>query len=826
MGARLSASAATVDAETVVNVNTTVMRLSWVFRLALVVGAGALLLSATLVAIAPRVWRVANAHVEVPVELPDFGDLAQRSYVYDSLGNEIAAFQVENSQPIPISEVPDHVVDAFLAVEDNEFWSHHGVNVRSLFRATLTNFASEGPIQGASTITMQVVKNDYMAGFERDGRYKILQVTYAVRLEKQKTKEEILERYLNTVFFGQNSYGIAAAAETYFGKPVPQLSFVEAAFLAGLVQAPSTYDPIINPEDSRDRFTQVLNRLEADELLAEDERDEAEETFVLPERVRRRPDRTSARTYFSEAVRDYLLNRSDILGDTYDDRYTRLFRGGLSIHTTLDPFLQARAEDARDELPDNGPGIDAALTSIETKTGAIRAMVGGRGFVPGQNEVNLALAPSQTGSSIKLFILAAALQAGATPGDLIDGTHPCTLPNSADPNEPFFEIRGGVNGGIDTLRRHTVRSINCAFARTSQIVGLNRMVDTVYRMAASPYLFSGQSAVDREPIQPFAAFATGANEMSPLDMAAGIQTIANEGVHLEPYYVDFIDDAFGNRVFTHFDPGIQVLDREVALTAIDVLKGVLTSGTARGSLSDFAARRPAIGKTGTQQSNWTAFFVGATPELSTAVMVRDPDRYTPMVNIPEFVDSGVPRVQGGTFPARIWGAYMEDVGLEQFEFADWDRPGAPSRPPARLYLPGTECLFVPVVTVPETSVPPPAAPFATPPPVQGFRTPAAPPTTLPPTTLPPTTVPPTTPPTTPPTVPPTTSPPSTLPSTTIAESTLPADTTTTTTSTTTTTEPLPIFTPVESGTTIPANVLDPNAPLPSAPLEAHVQPCI
>jgi len=147
------------------------MRLSWVFRLALVVGAGALLLSATLVAIAPRVWRVANAHVEVPVELPDFGDLAQRSYVYDSLGNEIAAFQVENSQPIPISEVPDHVVDAFLAVEDNEFWSHHGVNVRSLFRATLTNFASEGPIQGASTITMQVVKNDYMAGFERDGRY-------------------------------------------------------------------------------------------------------------------------------------------------------------------------------------------------------------------------------------------------------------------------------------------------------------------------------------------------------------------------------------------------------------------------------------------------------------------------------------------------------------------------------------------------------------------------------------------------------------------------------------------------------------------------------
>jgi penicillin-binding protein 1A len=804
------------------------MRLSWVFRLALVIAAGALLLAATMVAIAPRIWRVANAHVEVPVELPDFGDLAQRSYVYDVLGNEIAAFEVENSQPIPIAEVPDHVIDAFLAVEDNEFWSHHGVNVRSLFRATLSNFASEGPIQGASTITMQVVKNDYMAGFERDGRYKILQVTYAIRLEKQKTKEEILERYLNTVFFGQNSYGIAAAAETYFGKSVPRLSFLEAAFLAGLVQAPSTYDPIINPEDSRDRFTLVLNRLEADELLTEDERDEAEETFVLPERVRRRPDRTSARTYYSEAVRDYLLNRSEILGDTYDERYSRLFRGGLSIYTTLDPFLQARAEDARDELPDNSVGIDAALASIETKTGAIRAMVGGRGFVPGQNEVNLALAPSQTGSSIKLFILAAALQAGATPDDLIDGTHPCKLPNAADPNEPFFEIRGGVNGGIDTLRRHAVRSINCAFARISQIVGLHRMVDTVYRMAASPYLFPGQSAVEREPIQPFAAFATGANEMSPLDMAAGIQTIANEGVHYEPYYVEYIDDAFGNRVFTHFDPGTQVLDRDVALTAIDILKGVLTSGTARGSLADFAARRPAIGKTGTQQSNWTAFFAGATPELSTAVMVRDPDRYTPMANIPEFVDAGVPRVQGGTFPARIWGAYMEDVGLEQFEFADWDRPPPPARPPARLYLPGNECLFEVVVTVPPTSLSPEIAPVATQPVVQGFRAPAAPPTTPPPTTLPPTTLPPTTPPTLPPTTPPTvppttspsTSPSSSDPSTTTAESTVPPETTTTTT-----TLPAPIFSPVESGTTIPANVIDPNAPLPSTPLDTPVQPC-
>lgn len=764
---------------TVGSVGITVLRLSWVIRAALVVAAGALLITATVAAVAPRLWRVANAHQEEPVELPDFADLAQRSYVYDSAGREIAVFEVENSQPVTLDAVPDEVVDAFLAVEDNEFWVHHGVNVRSLLRATLSNFATEGPVQGASTITMQVVKNDFMAGFPRDGRYKMLQITYAVRLEKEKSKRDILERYLNTVFFGQNSYGIGAAAETYFGKPVQELSLVEAGFLAGLVQAPSTYDPIINPEQSRNRFVQVLDRLVDDELITEDERVEVEETFVLPERVRRRAERATERTYYTEALRDYLLNRSDILGDTYQERYTLLHRGGLRIFTTLDPLLQAQAERARNELPDNAEGIDAALTSVETETGAIRAMVGGRGFVAGQNEVNLALAPSQTGSSIKMFILAAALQAGATPSDIIDGTHPCQLPNEGDPNEPFFEITGGVNGGVDTLRNHSVRSINCAFARTSQIVGLNRMVDTVYRMSASPYLFRDQSAAEREPIQPYPAFATGANELSTLDMASGIQSIANEGVHHDPYYVEFIENAMGERIYTHFSEGTEVLDREVALTTIDVLKGVLTSGTARRSLAEFAERRPAFGKTGTQQNNWTAFFVGATRELSTAVMVRDPDRYTPMRGIPEFSSDGVDRVQGGTYPARIWGAYMEDIGLEQFEFADWDAPGEPEREPARLYLPGNECLYAIIGYETPTTLAPDSAPAEG---VEGFA-PQAPPATSPP------------------------------PATTVPETT------------STTAPPRPIFGPVDSGTTIPPDVLDPDAPLPSAPTNQRVRGC-
>jgi penicillin-binding protein 1A len=446
-------------------------------------------------------------------------------------------------------------------------------------------------------------------------------------------------------------------------------------------------------------------------------------------------------------------------------------------------------------------------------------MVGGRGFIPGQREVNLALAPSQTGSSIKLFVLAAALQAGATPEDLIDGTHPCTLPNPGDPNNPEFRITGGVSGGLDTLRNQTVRSINCAYSRLAQIVGLNRMVDTVYRMAANPYLYRGQPAEDRVPIQPYGAFSIGANEMSTLDMASGIQTIANEGLHMQPYFVEYIDDASGERIYTHNDPGTRVLDRQVALTAIDVLKGVLTRGTARGELADLASRQPAFGKTGTQEKNWTAFFVGATPFLSTAVLVRDPDRYTPMSGIPEFANAGVDRVQGGTFPARIWGNMMDAIGLERVGLdADWEAPGPAARPPGRLYLPGNECVYQ-VITPQRVDTT--EAPLVVPSePVDGLggdapagmRLPAAAPDTQPPDTQPP-----------PATQPPATQPPP--PTTTTTTSTIAPVETVPGTEPPTPPPPRPVLTADETGTTIPPDVLDPRAPLPSVPLDRFVQAC-
>ena len=735
--------------------------MTWILRLACVLLAGALLITAVTVAVAPRLWGVANSHDQLPTTLPEFEPLAQRSYVYDRAGNEIAVFEQENVQPFQLSQVPAPVVDAVLAVEDKEFYVHDGVNVRSLIRATLSNFSSGANRQGASTITQQVVKNEFLAGLPRDGRYKLLQVHYALMLEKELTKDEILERYLNTIFFGNNAYGLAAAAETYFGQTVDQLTLVQGAFLAGLIRSPSGYDPFRKPERARARFEQVLDRLVDETMVTGDERDELLETWPIPEVPQVIPGRATAPSYFTEALQDYLLDKSDILGTDEQQRRSILVRGGLRIHTTIDPVMQAQAETARNVLPDTVAGFDAAIVSLDTATGALRVMVGGRGFKRNVNEINMAITPRQTGSSIKMYILAAAIQAGAQPNDVIDGARPCTLPNPGDPRDPFV-IESGETRGVETLQVQTSASINCAYARLSQIVGLNRVVDTTYRMAASPYLYTGQTKDQRngvEPIQPFASFATGANEMSPLDMASGGQTIANQGLHHEPYFVEKIEYADGTPFYTHEDPGVQVLDPGAALTTLDVMKGVIRNGT--GRKYPLADGRPAAGKTGTQENNTNSWFVGLTPELSTAVWVGNPNGYVEMDRVPEFVADGVLRVQGGTYPQEIWKTFT-DAALYGTPFQDWPAPPPSPRPAMRLYLPGNECLGRLVAgAIPAGPAPTvPAEPEIDPATGEPIPTAPAAPVTAPP----------------------------------------------------------PVLQPIESGTTIAPNVLDPLAPVPTVPI--------
>ena len=659
----------------------------FITRMTAVAIAGAMFIAATVTAMSPRLWGILNAHTQIPPELTGFSGLAQRSYVFDETGMQVGVYQLENSQILNIDKIPVDVVAAILALEDNEFNRHKGVNLRSFTRAILSNTQS-GAKQGASTITMQVVKNEFLAGFERDGRYKVLQARYAAMLEKQVSKRTILERYLNTIYLGNNTYGLQAAAERYFGKSVSELTLLNGAFLAGLIQAPSTYDPISNPDSSRARYLEVLDRLVATGLLSQDERTKIGDKPEIPEALAKVENSNLERTYFTEFTKDYLLNRSDILGSTYQQRYNALFRGGLKIYTTLNLDAQAAAEQAvKNQLPENKAGIQASLVSLDSKTGAIRAMVGGPGFKAGQSEVNLALRRRQTGSSIKFFILVAALQAGVQPDDLIDGILPCTLPNPENLDEPF-EITKGVSQATAPLRTMTWLSINCAYAKLSQIVGLDRVVATMYRMASSDWLNK-----ETYTIQPYASLATGANELSAMDMASGIQTLANSGVHREPYMIERIEDSKGTILYQNEASIVeQTLPIDVANNAVDVMRGVIEFGTARRT--PLADGRQAAGKTGTQDNNTNAWFVGFTPQFATAVWVGDPKGYTKMTsrNVPEFasVIAGRGGVQGSMFPAMIWKSYMDDVheGLEKISFA---KPPPPTRQPLRLYLPGVEC---------------------------------------------------------------------------------------------------------------------------------------
>ena len=745
-------------------------RLVWPIRFVAIVAAGALLLTGVTLGLAPRLWRIANAHDESAVKLPEFQPLSQRTVVYDRANNVIAVFERENSQPIKLSQVPPDVISALLAVEDTEYYQHHGVNIRGFFRALLSNFASDGPTQGASTITQQVVKNEFLAGLPRDGRYKALQAHYATMLEKTTTKDDILERYLNTVFFGNNAYGLQAAAEVYFGKEAAQLTLIEGAFLAGLVRSPSGYDPINNPEPSRRRFVQVMDRLAAVGLVTKKQAKLQSKKWPIPARVRTLASISTKPTYYTIALRDYLLNRSNILGATEQERANVLYRGGLQIHTTLDPAMQEHAENARDILPVNQQGFDAAVLSVDTTSGAIRAMVGGRGLRPNEpgGQVNMSLVPRQTGSSIKSMILATAYEAGAETTDIIKGPGPCTVPDFTD-GRPSLKVVNNATGELGPLDgKNTWSSTDCGFIRLSYAVGLHRVVDSVYRMAHSAYFFQGQSTKDRESFQPLPLTATGNNVMAPIDMATGMQTILNQGLHHDPYYVEWIDGPDGKRTYKHTDPGVQVLDVAAALKTVKSLKGVLRYGTGARNLSDFP--RTAAGKTGTQFENTNAWFVGGTPQITTAVWVGDPNGYTPMDGIPAFAAemgrNG--KVQGADYPARIWGAYMV-AALDGQPDLDWPPPPPPTRQRARIYWPGEECLARLVGgTLPGTPTSSTDAPASTVAPAPGAGGTAV---------------------------------------------------------VTTTTQPRAVLVPITNGTMVPDNVLDPRAPMPSVKMNIYVYPC-
>jgi penicillin-binding protein 1A len=567
---------------------------------------------------------------------------SERSLVYDRFGNLMSVLYAEDRSPIALEEVPDHLVDAVLAIEDRNFYEHNGVDLKATGRALFRNLEVGDLEQGGSTITQQLVKNTLIDDPQRDIRRKIREAALAFWLEDELTKDEILERYLNVIYLGQGAYGVRSASERYFRKQPVDLTLGEAALLAGLIRSPEGANPISNPSGATRRRELVLRAMVETGAITRQQASVAEQEPLPTEAYTPLP---QARDYFLEEVKSRLLNDdplvpadvAEVLGTTKEERYQKVFRGGLRIHTTFDPFLQVKAVAAvNDILPDSE--FTAALVAIDNATGAVRAMVGGRNFE--QAKFNVATQGiRQTGSAFKAITLAAALRAGYAPDDSVNSSAPCrfAIPGS----EPWIINASG--GGILSVTDATARSLNCAFARIAISLGPEKIVDMAHRLGI------------RKELQAVPSITLGTQPTSVLEMAGAFSVFATEGVRHDPIFVTRVEASDGTLLFSARTRGQHVLDENLARSETQVLRKVITSGTGRAA--DIG--RPAAGKTGTTDEYSDAWFVGYTPQLTASVWMGHPNRVVPMRGV------GGINVTGGSYPARIWSAFMRSAHADQ-----------------------------------------------------------------------------------------------------------------------------------------------------------------
>jgi membrane peptidoglycan carboxypeptidase len=458
----------------------------------------------------------------------------------------------------------------------------------------------------------------------------------ALELEKKLTKDQILERYLNEVYFGQGAYGVQAASERYFQHPVDSLNVAEAAFLAGMIRNPVGYDPTRFRERSRARRSVVLDRMVAVGQITRDDAAQLKRS-AMPRPADRlaKPD-----TYFIEAVKQELLN--DVrLGRTAKDRYEAVFNGGLRILTTFDPVAQQAAEKAvADVVPTDEPDFTAAVASVDVASGAVRAMVGGRGFETDKyNLVTQGL--RQPGSSWKPIVFLAALEQGISPLSYLSGKEPCPIPNPGGLPDPFEPKNAGdATGKVAGLSDQLVASSNCAFARLAYIVGYQNIIDTARRLGIT-------TRIDAVP-----AMALGVEEVHPLELAGVYATIAAGGIKRTPFLVREVRGRDGKSLYRTKISRQRVADANFTSVVTDAMTQVVERGT--GTAAQLPGRVVA-GKTGTTNNYEDAWFVGFTPQLATAVWMGSPRAKISMSDV------GGIKVFGGTYPAQIWHEYTASI---------------------------------------------------------------------------------------------------------------------------------------------------------------------
>jgi penicillin-binding protein 1A len=595
----------------------------------------------------------------VATELPQLEAKAQlrsavNSTLYASTGEQIAKLTGNENRIVDAdSEISPNIKNAVIAIEDRRFYEHQGVDLRGMTRAFLADITSGSPSQGASTITQQFVKNALVAQNDRTVFEKLREAALAYHLEHRWSKQKILDNYLNTIYFGNGAYGVESAVRTYFGgrsrvygqqeRLARDVTPAQAAMIAAMIASPSAYDPIQNPIDAKKRRDMVLHNMLDQKMITATEYQTAIQEAIPVRQNISTPHPDSTQPYFSSWVTQQLVERYGA---------GAVFGGGMKVTSTIDPELQKSAEQAiQGRLAGVGP--TASLVAIENKTGEVKAMVGGSDF--SQKPFNLATnGHRQPGSSIKPFILAAALQKGISPTS-VWSSRPKIFKVPHSPGEHFVVHNDeGSYVGSSTLADALVHSDNSVFAEVGLKVGTKRIARLAERMGIRTHLSTNPAMV-----------LGGLKEgVTPLEMAFAYSTIANRG---KRFSGTFASQPLGPVAYTRVQRGGSVDKNKVKTKRIfsenigqemrDIMHGVVVSGTGvEANVTEFAA-----GKTGTTENYGDAWFVGFTDKYTVAVWVGYPDKLTSMKT--EF--HGGP-VMGGTYPAEIWHDFVTDaIAIDQ-----------------------------------------------------------------------------------------------------------------------------------------------------------------
>jgi penicillin-binding protein 1A len=570
-----------------------------------------------------------------PIDLRKERPLPLRSTVVAADGSMLARLYRQNRVLADYKDLPRNLIDAVLAAEDVRFFQHDGYDLRGIARAAFANMREGDVVQGGSTITQQYVKNVYFRNPPKTLRRKARELRIAIEIEKLYSKKEILERYLNTIYLGDGAYGVAAGAETFFGHRLRSLSAPESALLAAVIKSPTFYNPREHPRNARVRRNYILDRMA---MLGHISDARAARAKRAPLGVTSKPPRVATREpYFVEAVKREVLEQKR-LGTSADDRERVLYKGGLEIETTLEPRLQRYAEQAVAGILNQPGDPQAALVAIRPKTGAIVAMVGGRNW--GDSQVNLALGTEgggsgrQPGSSFKPIALATALESGIS----LDAVYESAPATFTLPTGELWSVGNAEGGshGVMTLRNALIHSVNGVYARLALQLGGGQI-------ATQAHLMGVESKLSGHP-----SIVLGTEEVSVVDMAAAYSTLANHGTAIQPTTIKHVRLPTGERIL----PQQRVVETALSPGNAWLITTAMQDAVRLGTGQAAAIGRPVAGKTGTTNDYADAWFVGFTPQLVTAVWVGYPQGRVPMTSV-----HGI-RVYGGTFPARIWQAFM------------------------------------------------------------------------------------------------------------------------------------------------------------------------